>query len=508
MTRRHLRRWRVGLVGTVALTGLGLIYASPTLLAATVIPLAFVLYGTVSSVPPTIDVTVTRQFDPPGPNPGETVDVTLTVTNSSEHAVPDVRIVDGVPGELAVDDGSPRAAAPLSPDEELTIEYTLIAKRGEFQFDAPVVRYRSLSASHRETTKIAPRGDDTLTCANSVREAPIDNAALPRAGTLPTDSGGSGLEFYATRQYRAGDPMNRIDWRHYAKTDEFVTIQYREEQAARTVIVIDARPIGRVTPAAGYPTGTSLCSYAGERMYDALDRAGVVTSVTAVGIEPGSLGGLVGPDGLPWVDPDKKGANGLRPSVIFNGVHQVSNSSVVPVSTAPPTVFDQGSTPSDESGNTTESVRADGAGTHRGATASRDAGGTGTGTGGETDGRAATPGQYDDRILDAESSHSESAYIDHLLARLPPNAQVLICSPVLDNWPVSLAQALQTRGYPFLVLSPDVLRQGSAGQRIAGVHRTLRLRALDRMGQTVSWQPEQPIEYALRRSIPHLLDQR
>lgn len=460
-------RWRVGLVGAISLVGFGLLFANRTLITASIIPLAYVLYGTLSRVPREATLSVTRMFDPVGPEPGEQVTVRLTVQNETDRTLPDVRLIDTVPEELAVTEGSPRTARSLSPGEEVTLQYTVVAKRGNYQFPDPVVRLRPLSGADQVTRELTASGDTTLACANAVRDPPLDEAAIPRAGTLPTDSGGSGLEFYATRQYRPGDPMNRIDWRNFAKTGEFVTIQYREEQAARTVIIVDARAVGRVTPAAGYPTGTALCAYAGERIYDALDSAGVVTSVTAVGLESGSLGGLIGPDGLPWVDPDMESGRSVSPSTIFQGVQQAAQEDATPVSVRSPQT-------------TTGRARADG-------------------------GVAAQSRQH--QILDVEGKRTDTDAIDHLLARLPPNAQVLVCTPLLDNWPVSLAQSLTTRGYPFVVVSPDVLRDGTTGQRVARIHRRLRLHALERMGETVSWDPQQPIDYALRLSLPYLLEQ-
>ncbi|MFT4882501.1 MAG: hypothetical protein ACI9HI_002527, partial [Salinirussus sp.] len=41
-------RWRIGLAATLALVGVGLLFAEPTLLGAAVVPLAYVCYGVVS----------------------------------------------------------------------------------------------------------------------------------------------------------------------------------------------------------------------------------------------------------------------------------------------------------------------------------------------------------------------------------------------------------------------------------------------------------------------------
>lgn len=447
MTRVRDERWGVGLVGTLALTALGLLFANPVLLTGAVIPLAYVLYGLLSTVPGEATVALERSFGRVDPAPGEAVDVTLTVENTGETVLPDVRIIDGVPDEFAVTDGSPRAALALSPGESRTLTYTVVAKRGEYAFEDPAVRLRSLAASEREPLSVVAGGDTTLRGANAITNPPGDDATLPRAGTLPTDSGGSGLEFYATRQYQSGDPMNRIDWRHYAKTGEFITIQYRQEQAIRTVLVVDARPVGRVTPLPGYPTGAELCAYAAERLYDALGQAGVVAGVTAVGVGRDDLGDLVGPDGLPYVPPDAGKTRRQRARKVLRGIQEVAAEDAVDAENRPPTA-------------------------------------------------TAADGGSDELTR-------------RLLARLPPNAQVVLATPLVDNWPVSFARALAVRGFSQVVVTPDIAGSQTHGQQVTNIQRGLRIRELEGVGATtVSWDLEQPIDYALRLSLPHLLSER
>ena len=477
MTRRRTRRWDAALVGTLALTGVGLLYADATLLTAAIIPLTYVLYESVSRVPDGASVAVERSFERVAAPPGEPVEVTLTVTNDGDSVLPDVRVVDGVPEEVVVSTGSPRICAPLAPGDSATTTYTVVAKRGDYQFDDPAVRIRSLAGAEQLSVEVPVRGDGTLSGANSVRDAPLRDATLPRAGTLPTDSGGSGLEFYATRQYRRGDPMRRIDWHHVAKTGEFITIEYREEQAIRTVLILDARRVGRVTAKPGYPTGAELSGYAGERIYDALEDAGVVTSLTAVGIERGTLGGLTGPDGLPWIDPEQGNGRSAQPALLFDGLQQIAQDNPTRLSTEPPSL--------------TNRVTAG-----QGVAARADGGRTQAGRGTDSAG-----GQ-------SSGVRRRTTTIERILARLPPNAQVVVCTPLLDDWPVELAQSLSVRGYPQVLVSPDVTVDGTTGQRLARLHRQLRLDAAERAGaEIVSWDAQQPIDYALRRSLPHLLSQ-
>lgn len=491
--RRHVKRWGVGLLAALVLVGMGLLYADATLLSAALIPLLYVLYGTLSTVPAETQASVERSIQPSTPEPGEPIRVHLQIRNDGDSVLSDVRVIDGVPEELVVTGGSPRLATPLSPGESVSTTYTAIAKRGEFAFEDPAVRIRSLAGSQRETTAVPAVGDTRFTCANVSSDPPVVDRSVQRQGSLSVDEGGQGLEFYSTRQYMRGDPVNRIDWHHVAKTGEFITVQYRKEQAVRAVVIVDARSLNSVTPAAGYPTGTQLCAYAGERLFDSLEDAGVVTSATALGFEAGELGGLVGPDGLPWIDPEHDSGKRGRASLLFHRLQTETERSVSPLSLAlPQGVFSPenwaGDGPESSSRQNTASQHPQGA---------RADGGDGAPTWRDTQSGA-------DDWQDRQSGPDER--IHRLLTRLPGDAQIVLCSPLLDNWPVELASALSMREYPLVVVSPDVVSAATNGQRLAAIGRRARLRTLEYMGaETVDWQIPDSIDYAVRQSLPFLL---
>jgi hypothetical protein len=478
--RRHPKRWGVGLLGALVLLGMGLLYADPTLLSAALIPLLYVLYGTLSTVPAETRVAVERSIQPSTPEPGEPISVQLRVRNDGGSVLSDVRVIDGVPEELVVTGGSPRLATPLSPGGTVSTTYTAIAKRGEFAFEDPAVRIRSLAGSQRETTAVPAVGDTRFTCANVSNEPPVVDRSIQRQGSLSVDEGGPGLEFYSTRQYMRGDPVNRIDWHHVAKTGEFITVQYRKEQAVRAVVIVDARSLNSVTPAAGYPTGTQLSAYAGERLFDSLEDAGVVTSATALGFEAGELGGLVGPDGLPWIDPEHDSGKRGRASLLFHRLQTETERNSSPLSLSlPREVFSPG--------NWASGAREGHGRQHSASQGARADGGVGAPT---WQGSASGPGERTHRLL----------------TRLPGDAQIVLCSPLLDNWPVELASELSMREYPLVVLSPNVVSGGTDGQRLAAVGRRARLRALGYMGaKTVDWEITDSVDYAVRHSLPSLL---
>jgi uncharacterized repeat protein (TIGR01451 family) len=457
---RRVRRWSGGLAAALFLVSVSLLTAEPLLLAATAIPLVYVAYGALSRVPAGTDLQAARSVSDAQPTPGEPVAVELTVTNTGSGSLTDVRVIDGVPEELAVVEGSPRLCTSLRPDESATLSYAVMAKRGTYTFDAAAVRVRTLSAGDAVTVDLPAAGDGSLTCSNTVSEVPMADATLPRAGTLPTDTGGSGLEFHSTRSYQPGDPVNRIDWRRYAKTDELTTIDYREEQAVRTVLVVDARSPARVTPDPGFPTGAELSAYAAERLFDALSRTSVVASVCAVGLAESDVPGGLGPDGLAWVDASG-GHAAAHARQVFDSVGRAA----------------------------ARQSEADAAG--------------------DADAAGPEPPQQprggDARVTTADGGTTEDPALLAVLARLPPTAQVVVFSPAADEWPVSLVSSLAVRDYPTTLVSPSLARGDSLGAAVAGVERTARLQRAELSGATViDWDLDSPIDVALRASLADL----
>jgi len=459
MSRTYVPRWGVGLLATLALAAVGLLYANATLFAVTLVPLSYVLYGAVSGLPEDRRLSVERSMSSATPASGTPVEVQLTVENDSESVLPDVRLVDGVPDELVVTEGTPRLCTSLSPGERRTLTYSVVARRGTYTFEKPVVRLRSLAGSDRETTELDATGDDEFVCLSPLETGPQQRRTTPHTGTVTTDSGGSGLEFHSTRQYRQGDPVNRIDWHHVAKTREFITVQYREQRTSRTVLVVDARPVNRVTPRPGCPTAVDRSVYAAERLYDVLTEAGVETTVAAVGLATGDAEHItLDPAGIAWAGPNR----GATPEVVFEAITRAGER-VERQPSAPPAI---GLSPSRSWAGTTPEGGSDG---------------------------STSPARTDggDRMT-------------RLVGELPPDARVIVCSPLVDNWPLALCRALAGE-HDLEVVSPDPAGDGSPGQRVTGVQRRLRLRELQRVAAaTVDWPVEQPFETALRETLPML----
>lgn len=230
-------------IGVVALItiGIGLLIASPSILLAGVVGIAFATYAT--ALPTNqVALSVERHVSPERPAPGDPLDVEVTVRNDGPTAIADLRVIDGVPAALTVTEGSPRGATTLMPGQRTTIQYTCRSRRGRHEFGPPMLIARNLPGSEQTISYLD--ASTVVTCP--VETAPVSlptsifERELGPIGTIPGSTGGSGVEFYATRAYRPGDPMNSVDWNRFARTGQLATREYRAERAAGVVIAIDA----------------------------------------------------------------------------------------------------------------------------------------------------------------------------------------------------------------------------------------------------------------------------
>ena len=137
---RRVHRWSGGVAGIFLLVGVGFLWGNALLLAAAVVPLGYIVYGSLSRLPPDAALAVSRTVADGEPTPGEPVRVELTVANTGPAALTDVRVIDGVPAELTVVDGSPRACVSLRAGEQTTVTYAVMAKRGSYTFGDTAVR--------------------------------------------------------------------------------------------------------------------------------------------------------------------------------------------------------------------------------------------------------------------------------------------------------------------------------------------------------------------------------
>jgi uncharacterized protein (DUF58 family) len=109
-------------------------------------------------------------------------------------------------------------------------------------------------------------------------------------------------------------------------------------------------------------------------------------------------------------------------------------------------------------------------------------------TDGETLDDGGAPDGGDSADVDPRESATE--WLADVVTRLPADAQVVFCSPLVDDAAAAVARQLDARGHDVLVASPDLSGRETSYRRLAGVERRLRLDALRREGVAVhEWTP-------------------
>lgn len=281
IAERATNRWYGLTALSILVLGLGTVLSLPSLVLLAALGLGYVLYNRVQR-PTAPALQLTRRIEDPDPNAEDEVEVTLTIENRGEHPVYDLRVIDGVPDSLAVIDGSPRRATTILPGQQATLQYTVEAVRGHHAFDSTVVVIRDIAGTYEYTYE--------SDIASRIHAEPVEEPLPPMAlrqlasgvtGRIVTNEGGSGVEFHAVREYRPGDPLNRIDWNRHARSGELATVDFRKEQMATVVLVIDIRPSARVGRPDSVKPASEICTDAAASLFfgllDTGDRVGVTT---------------------------------------------------------------------------------------------------------------------------------------------------------------------------------------------------------------------------------------
>lgn len=230
----------VSVVALICL-GIGLFLETPAVLLAGVAGISYAAYAR-SATQGTVDLSVSRAVSETDPDPGEEIEVTLTVTNEGGFC-PDLRIVDGVPERLSVESGSPRLGTALRSGESATVSYKITARQGRHEFGPVLAIARTLPGSSEQELLI--EAESTIRTLPSPQPAtdpvPLRKQHTRYAGQSTTDTGGEGIEFQKIRKYQPGDSMARIDWNRRARTGELTTLEFRRERAAKVAILVDVR---------------------------------------------------------------------------------------------------------------------------------------------------------------------------------------------------------------------------------------------------------------------------
>lgn len=261
--------------------GAGILAVRPALVLAGAVAVAYAAYARFGDSPSPAGLSVERTTDASNPVPGEEVTVTLTVRNDGDALLPDLRLVDLVPPNMTVVEGSPRRYTALRPGEEVTVRYTVVAERGTHEWPLLAVVSGFAGSVEREVVLDVGEPLECLPRLRTVTEVPVRAQTTVYEGQVETDMGGSGLEFHSVREHQPNDPMRRIEWKRLARTGELATVDLREERAATVVLLFDAREGAYVSHSPGSRHALDRSVDAGTEVYASLADKGDLVGVAA-----------------------------------------------------------------------------------------------------------------------------------------------------------------------------------------------------------------------------------
>lgn len=303
---------RTGLLAAaLGIAGVGAVVGRPAVVLLAAVPLAALGAGSLTA-PPTPEVSVSRALSSDSPELGERVTVRVTVTNEGA-SMADCHIADELPADIGALD-APETSVRLPAGTTATLEYTVVARRGEHAFGDVTVTARGLTAEESVTEAI----ESAFRCRPESRPLSLRPAVRRRAGERSSDTAGSGVEFHSVREYRPSDPQRRIDWRRFARSGELTTVEFRDDAPETLHLLVDARPLCAVRGGDAEPTAVAYCADAAERLAAALSNRGIEVGVglyprSPVAVPPGTGRPhrerirrlLDGHEAFPWGDGDE-----------------------------------------------------------------------------------------------------------------------------------------------------------------------------------------------------------
>lgn len=411
-------RWRAAIAFVLFTTTAGLYLEIPVIFLASILGVAFAGYPLLVSPPP-VEVAISRTVSDETPDHGDSVMVTVTVTNTGPQTLPDLRIIDGVPALLMVVEGTPRHTATLRPRSSTTFQYAVAAKHGRHQFTPATVIAHDISGNTRIETEVTAGEQTTireeLDCTVDLQEFRLRQEAQQYPGQTPADANGVGLEFQQTRAYQRGDPINRIDWRRYARTGDLTTVEFREEHRTAVILCLDARPEAIRATAPTDSHAVAYCVAAAREVLSELEQQREQVGIAIFGTE------------FDWRAPHASQQQ-------YTQIDQL--------------------------------LRAH---------------------------------EYDQQTPVDDMTPSSTADVHQLIAQTQGKREVVVFSPLVDEFGKSTAQQLDARGHAVTVVSPDVTTNRTVGGEFVRIERANRVQMLRNQEVPVAdWSPEDQLVWPVR----------
>ncbi len=222
--------------------GLALLLREPSITAFVITIALLLFYSAVSSRAQIPRLSILRELNPRRSFGGESIDVTVQVTNASERRIDNLQLEDRISHSLTLEAGTNVLHLSMGAGEQVEFTYRIFApQRGTYPLGPMGFRTSDLLGFRDYKGEIS--GQDILTILPRVEElGPVELRARrvgPWPGMVPSRRIGIGTDFFELRPYGPGDELKRINWKASAKQAKLIANEFEGEQVTDVVIVLD-----------------------------------------------------------------------------------------------------------------------------------------------------------------------------------------------------------------------------------------------------------------------------
>lgn len=222
-------------------------------LLALLMPLLAYLGAAMLAMPETVPVRAQRDVHPGAVQEGEPATVRVTLNNERE-SVAVLQVTDSLPGGLKffgrsaalgkVGRSTAALVTTLAAGATVVLDYAVTAQRGAFEFQSVTVTVSETLGLFQRKARVPAYGRlIAVPRAGRLRSLAIrPRRTLGFAGPIPSRQSGVGVDFFGVRDFQAGDPLRRVNWRGMTRRpDRPTTVEFEQERTADVGLILDVR---------------------------------------------------------------------------------------------------------------------------------------------------------------------------------------------------------------------------------------------------------------------------
>ncbi|MFX1505123.1 MAG: DUF58 domain-containing protein [Promethearchaeota archaeon] len=173
---------------------------------------------------------------------GDLIHVHVKIINKGRR-IPILEVVDSIPTECTVNEGSNHWMSELDEGESITFSYAIQGhKRGRYKIGPILIRGSDFFGFHSMETKYDKFSSfDVVPSLIKLKYLQMSRQRLlPETGYIPSlIYKGRDFDFQGVRDHQEADELRTINWRVSAKFDKLATNEFALDQSARIFVLFD-----------------------------------------------------------------------------------------------------------------------------------------------------------------------------------------------------------------------------------------------------------------------------